>query len=74
MIFHGASACILLGVMEYSGNLYALQVMWMVFPNQAASLQGSLAVKCDILAGNNLGIGSGWQQSKQNRVLAAVMG
>ena len=31
-------------------------------------------VSCDILAANDLGTGSGWQQSKQNWVLLAVVG
>ena len=60
--------------MECSGYLHALLAMWMVLPNQAASLQGSLCVNRDILAVNDLGIGSGWQQSKQNWALAAVVG
>ena len=42
---YGASACLLQGVMECSGSSHVPQVMWMVLPNQAASLQGSLAVK-----------------------------
>ena len=60
--------------MEGSGNLYALLTMWMVFPNQAAGLQGLLCVNRDFLAVNDLGIGSGWQQSRQNWMPAAVVG
>ena len=48
--------------------------MWMVLPDQAGSLQGSRSVSCDLLAANDLGIGSGWQQSKQNWTLLAVVG
>ena len=60
--------------MEGSGIMYALLSMWMVFPNQAAGLQGFPCVNRDLLAVNDLGIGSGWQQSKQNQMLAAVVG
>ena len=48
--------------------------MLMVYPDQAGSLQGSRDVSCDILAVNDSGNGSGWQQSKQNWALLAVMG
>ena len=48
--------------------------MWMADPNQAGSLQGSQGVSLGILAANNPGTGSGWQQSKQNWVLPAVVG
>merc|ERR1712242_608134 len=41
---------------------------------QAGSLQGSQGVSFGILAANNPGTGSGWQQSKQNWVLPAVVG
>ena len=60
--------------MEHRGSLQVLPTMWMVLPNQAASLQGSLDVNRDILAVNDPGTGSGWQQSKQNWALAAVVG
>jgi len=46
----------------------------MAYPNQASSLQGSHSVSCDILAVDDLGTGSGWQQSKQNQALLAVVG
>ena len=62
------------GVVESSGILYVLLTMWMVFPNQAAGLQGLLCVNRDFLAVNDLGIGSGWQQSRQNWMPAAVVG
>ena len=48
--------------------------MLMVLPNQASSLQGSRCVSNDILSANDPGTGSGWQQSKQNWVLPAVVG
>ena len=53
---------------------YVLHIMWMACPNQTGSLQGSHDVSCDILAANVPGIGSGWQQSKQNWALPAVVG
>ena len=60
--------------MEGSGILNALLTMWMVFPNQAAGLQGLLCVDRGALAVKDLGIGSGWQQSRQNWMPAAVVG
>ena len=53
---------------------HVLWLMWMAYPNQADSLQGFCSVNCTILAANDPGIGSGWQQSKQNWALAAVVG
>ncbi len=46
----------------------------MACPYQAGSLQGFRGVSRDLLAVNDLGIGSGWQQSKQNWALPAVVG
>ena len=43
-------------------------------PNQAGSLQGSSHVSGNILAADDLENGSGWQQSKQNWALPAVVG
>ena len=60
--------------MERSESLYALLTMWMDFPNQAAGLQGVPCVHRILLAVNDLGIGSGWQQSRQNWMSAAVVG
>ena len=60
--------------MEGRGNQYALLTMWMVFPNQAAGLQGLLCVDRGALAVKDLGTGSGWQQSRQNWMPAAVVG
>ena len=48
--------------------------MWMLHPDQAGSLQVLDGVNGHDLAANNLGTGSGWQQSKQNWVLPAVVG
>ena len=48
--------------------------MLMAHPIQAGSLQGLQSVSCDDLAVKDLGTGTGWQQSKQNWVLLAVMG
>ena len=53
-------------VMECQGLQYVLQVMWMAYPYQADSLQGLHGGNCEVLAANDSGIGSGWQQSRQN--------
>ena len=42
-------------------------------PNQAAGLQGNSSVNLGILVAKDLGIGSGWQQSRQNWIPAAVV-
>ena len=52
----------------------SLQPVPMAYPNQASSLQGLRCVSNEILAVDDLGIGSGWQQSKQNWALLAVVG
>ena len=52
--------------MECEETEQVLQTVLMAYPGQASSLQGSHGADCDILAANDLGIGSGWQQSKQN--------
>ena len=46
--------------------------MWIAHLGQASSLQGHFGVNWGVLAGNDWGIGSGWQQSKQNSTLLAV--
>ena len=43
-------------------------------PDQGSSLQGSHGASCGILAVNDPGTGTGWQQSKQNWALLAVVG
>ena len=73
----GGNSCFSSG--EFGGGSalelgYVLLCMWMPSPNQASSLQGAHSVNCGFLAVENWGIGSGWQQSKQNSVLLAVVG
>ena len=69
-------SCHLLGgwVMDCSRAQYILHGMWTAHPYLAGSLQGSHGVSCGTLAVNDLGSGSGWQQSKQNWALPAVVG
>ena len=59
---------------ECGGVAHVLQTVLMAYPNQASSLQGSHSVSCDILAVDDLGNASGWQQSKENQALLAVVG
>ena len=54
--------------------VYVQLCVWMILPNQTGGLQGFHHVSGDNLAVEKLGIGSGWQQSKQNRLPPAVMG
>ena len=61
-------------VMEYTGAQHVLQSMLMAFPDQAGSLQGPCRATCSALAANDPGNGSGWQQSKQNWAVPAVVG
>ena len=72
----GLRSPVALGIMakECGETAHVLQTVPKARPNQACSLQGSRDVSCDILAANDLGIGSGWQQSKQNWALLAVVG
>ena len=53
-------------VMEGAGIVQEQMCMWIVLPNQIGGLQGHHHVSGDGLAVEKLGIGSGWQQSKQN--------
>ena len=53
-------------VVECIGSRHVLWIMWMAHPNQASRPQGYHHVNGDTLAANDSGIGSGWQQSKQN--------
>ena len=62
------------GGWECAGAWHVLCCMWMVLPNQAGSLQGPHGASRDVLAVEDLGIGSGWPQNKQNWALPAVMG
>ena len=59
---------------ECGETVHVLQTVQMACPYQACSLQGSRDVSCDSLAANDLGTGSGWQQSRQNWALLAVVG
>ena len=61
-------------MMDCSRAQYILHGMWTAHPYLAGSLQGSHGVSCGTLAVNDLGSGSGWQQSKQNWALPAVVG
>ena len=45
---------------------YVLCTMLMAHPDQAPSLQGLQGVNPEVLAVEDLGTGSGWQQSRQN--------
>ena len=53
-------------VAECIGSQHVLWIMWMAHPNQASRPQGCHHVNGDTLAANDSGIGSGWQQIKQN--------
>ena len=64
----------LVWVLKCKGMGHVLPTVLMAYPNQASSLQGSRGVSCGLLAAHYLGTGSGWQQSKQNWVLLAVVG
>ena len=59
---------------ELGGATYVLQTVLMTYPSQASSLQGSRNVSSDILAVDDLGTGSDWQQSKLNQALLALVG
>ena len=61
-------------VTECTGAQHVLLCMLMVLPDQGGSLQGSPGVSQDILAVDDPGTGSGWQQSKQNWALPSVVG
>jgi len=54
------------GAMQYTSLCQDLWFILVLQSNQAGGLQGSHSGNCDTLAANDLGIGSGWQQSKQN--------
>ena len=61
-------------MVDCEGAPQILLAVLMAYPDQARSLQGSQGVSLDILVVNDLGTGSGWQQSKQNQALLAVVG
>ena len=54
--------------------VYASQTMWQMRPMQSGSLQGLYSAKSVDLAGGLPGIGSRWQESKEDWGLPAVMG
>ena len=60
--------------MKLEGSEDVMQTVLMANPDQASSLQGPRRVDCNILALNDLGAGSAWQQSKQNQALLAAVG
>ena len=57
-----------------SGAHHDIPSVLKVHPDQASGLQDADGVNHSHLAANNLGSGSGWQQSKQNWIPLAVMG
>ena len=57
-----------------SGAHHDIPSVLKVHPDQAIGLQDADGVNHSHLAANNLGSGSGWQQSKQNWIPLAVMG
>ena len=61
-------------VLKCIGAQHVLWIMSMTHPNQADRPQGSHHVSDGILVANDPGIGSGWQQSKQNWARPAVVG
>ena len=61
-------------VMKCISSQHILLSMLMTLLSQAGSLQGPPGVSQVALAVNDLGSGSGWQQSKQNWTLPAVLG
>ena len=65
--------CLLGMVVKRIVSQYVLPHMWRAHLNQTGGLQGLCNVSCDDLAENDLGAGSGWQQSRQNWRPSAVM-
>jgi hypothetical protein len=53
---------------------YVLLIMLMACPDQVGTQQGQRSESCDVLVDNDMGIGSGWQQSRQNRAVSSVVG
>ena len=56
------------------GLYYALLCMLMACPNQDGTRQGQHGGSCDDPVDDDLGIGSGWRQNKQNRAVPSVVG
>ena len=53
--------------------MHVLPTMLKLILNQAVGLQGDSGVDWGTLVAKDLGIGSGWQQSRQNWIPAAVV-
>ena len=53
---------------------YVLLSTLMACPDQVGTQQGQRGGSCDVLVDNDMGTGSGWQQSKQNRAVSSVVG
>ena len=53
---------------------YVLLTALRACPDQVGTQQGQLSGSWDVLVDDDRGIGSGWQQSKQNYALPAVVG
>ena len=53
---------------------YVLLTMLMACPDQVGTRQGRRGGSCDVLVDDDMGIGSGWQQSRQNRAVSSVVG
>ena len=71
-----APSCHLSGgwLMEYGCLHYVLLAVLRACPDQVGTLQGQRGASCDVLVDNDMGTGSGWQQSKQNRAVSSVVG
>jgi hypothetical protein len=55
-------------------SYHVLLAALMACPDQVGTPQGQHGVSCDVLVDNDRGIGSGWQQSKQNPAVSSVVG
>ena len=53
-------------VLKVCGLMHVQLTMLKLILNQAVGLQGDSGVDLGTLVAKNLGIGSGWQQSRQN--------
>ena len=59
---------------EWCGRLRALRTMWMACPFRASSLQGHTCENRSGLVTNDPNTCTGWQQSRRNKTLLAVVG
>ena len=60
-------------MLKVCGLMYVQLTMLKPILNQAVGLQGDSGVDWGTLVAKNLGIGSGWQQSRQNWIPTAVV-